>query len=174
MSWTEDGESCGKSPEILTQPLDLNLERHCALPAADPCAGSLWLHTHNGSWREREKREIRYTYVRDKGAADGGGSGENLAGHHGAMLRKWKERSERTLPVEPDRLRLLKNRDSDYLAILAIFQDYQLPILPKSSLFFRLLLDYQLPISRKVIGNLDYQLLILSNRSGSSSAEAVM
>ena len=43
-----------------------------------------------------EKREIRYTYVRDKGAADGGGSGENLAGHHGAMLRKWKERSERT------------------------------------------------------------------------------
>ena len=70
--------------------------------------------------------------------------------------------------LEPDRLRLLKNRDSDYLAILAIFQDYQLPILPKSSLFFRLLLDYQLPISRKVIGNLDYQLLILSNRSGSS------
>ena len=69
--------------------------------------------------------------------------------------------------LEPDRLRLLKNRDSDYLAILAIFQDYQLPILPKSSLFFRLLLDYQLPISRKVIGNLDYQLLILSNRSGS-------
>ena len=62
--------------------------------------------------------------------------------------------------LEPDRLRLLKNRDYDYLAILAIFQDYQLPILTKSNLFFRLLLDYQLPISGNVIGNLDYQLLI--------------
>ena len=70
--------------------------------------------------------------------------------------------------LEPDRLRLLKNRDSDYLAILAIFQDYQLPILTKSNLFLRLLLDYQLPISGNVIGNLDYQLLIVSNRSGSS------
>ena len=61
------------------------------------------------------------------------------------------------LQLEPDRLRLLKNRDSDYLAILATFQDYQLPILTKSNLFFRLLLDYQLPISGNVIGNLDYQ-----------------
>ena len=84
-----------------------------------------------------------------------------------------KEGAQYITVLEPDRLRLLKNRDSDYLAILAIFQDYQLPILPKSSLFFRLLLDYQLPISRKVIGNLDYQLLILSNRSGSNPFDCV-
>ena len=45
---------------------------------------------------------------------------------------------------------------------LAIFQDYQLPKLPKSGLSFILLLDYQLPISRNVTGNLDYQLLIFS------------
>ena len=70
--------------------------------------------------------------------------------------------------LEPDRLRLLKNRDSDYLAILAAFQDYQLPFFTKNNLFLRLLLDYQLPISGNVIGNRDYQLLILSNRSGSS------
>ena len=73
--------------------------------------------------------------------------------------------------LEPDRLRLLKNRDSDYLAILAAFQDYQLPFFTKNNLFLRLLLDYQLPISGNVIGNRDYQLLILSNRSGSSQRQ---
>ena len=36
---------------------------------------------------------------------------------------------------------------------------------------FRLLLDYQLPISGNVIGNRNYQLLILSNRSGSSQKD---
>ena len=70
--------------------------------------------------------------------------------------------------LEPDRLRLLKNRDSDYLAILAAFQDYQLSFFTKNNLFLRLLLDYQLPISGNVIGNRDYQLLILSNRSSST------
>ena len=44
------------------------------------------------------------------------------------------EHSHRTSVIEPDRLRLLKNRDYDYLAILAIFQGNQLPILTKSNL----------------------------------------